>query len=198
VARIRFDFQKSARPFKWIICGDISEFESDHPSQAVRSPAGLVRLQEYVNLWAIHRWKFGCREIVVRCLEQRKSPREGQRPELSDGRSLAPQDRLFVLPRRPLRPEPLPPSAWKGSKARLKGSQHRYMDLGVATFPSESIVLDEAENQSFLSFKLRRMKRTSCPPSLMGSLLSPRGSQADILPPGKGLLLQLCSKSVQA
>jgi hypothetical protein len=156
VARIRFDFQKSARPFKGIICGDISEFESDHPSQAVRSPAGFVRLQEYVNLWAIHRWKFGCREIVVRCLEQRKSPREGQRPELSDGRSLAPQDRLFVLPRRPLRPEPLPPSAWKGSKARLKGSQHRYMDLGVATFPSESIVLDEAENQSFLSFKLRR------------------------------------------
>jgi hypothetical protein len=26
----------------------------------------------------------------------------------------------------------------------------------------------------------------------------PRGSQSDILPPGKGLLLQLCSKSVQA
>jgi hypothetical protein len=142
------------------------------PSQAVRSPAGFVRLQQYVNLWAIHRWKFGCREIVVRCLEQRKSPREGQRPELSDGRSLAPQDRLFVLPRRPLRPERLPPS-----KARLKGSQHRYMDLGVATFPSESIVLDEAENQSFLSFKLRRDETNIVSTEPEGSLLSPASRQ---------------------
>src|SRR5437660_12311558 len=37
VARIRFDFQKSARRFKGIICDDISEFESYMPSHAVTS-----------------------------------------------------------------------------------------------------------------------------------------------------------------
>jgi hypothetical protein len=37
VARIRLDFRKSLRPFKGIICHDISEFESYMPSQAVRS-----------------------------------------------------------------------------------------------------------------------------------------------------------------
>jgi len=38
VARIRQDLRKSARPFKGIIFPDISKFESDMPSQAVRSP----------------------------------------------------------------------------------------------------------------------------------------------------------------
>jgi hypothetical protein len=38
VARIRLDSRKSARPFKEMICGDISEFESHMPSHAVRSP----------------------------------------------------------------------------------------------------------------------------------------------------------------
>jgi len=35
VARIRPDSRKSVRPFKGIICDDISEFESDMPSHAV-------------------------------------------------------------------------------------------------------------------------------------------------------------------
>jgi hypothetical protein len=39
VARIRLDSRKSVRPFKGIICGDISEFESCQPSHAVSSPA---------------------------------------------------------------------------------------------------------------------------------------------------------------
>jgi hypothetical protein len=40
-------FRESARPFKGIICDDISEFESYHPSHAVRSPwamSGLTAL----------------------------------------------------------------------------------------------------------------------------------------------------------
>src|SRR5438445_7921155 len=37
-AEIRLDHRKSVRPFKGIFCDDISEFESSHPSQAVRSP----------------------------------------------------------------------------------------------------------------------------------------------------------------
>jgi hypothetical protein len=105
--RTSFHHQSEAQPPNGPLTAATSpDTPSYMASQAVRSPAGFVRLQQYVNLWAIHRWKFGCREIVVRCLEQRKSPREGQRPELSDGRSLAPQDRLFVLPRRPLRTTP--------------------------------------------------------------------------------------------
>jgi hypothetical protein len=36
-ARIRLDFWKFVRPFKGIICDDISEFESYHPSHAVGS-----------------------------------------------------------------------------------------------------------------------------------------------------------------
>src|SRR5947207_1297432 len=36
-ARIRLDSRKSMRSFKEIICVDISEFESSHPSQAVGS-----------------------------------------------------------------------------------------------------------------------------------------------------------------
>ena len=35
VARIRLDPWESPRPFKGLICDDISEFESDHLSQAV-------------------------------------------------------------------------------------------------------------------------------------------------------------------
>ena len=38
LAGIRLDSRKSVRPFKGIICDDISEFESHMPSQAVRSP----------------------------------------------------------------------------------------------------------------------------------------------------------------
>ena len=38
VARIRVYPRKSARAFKGIICADVSEFESSHPSHAVRSP----------------------------------------------------------------------------------------------------------------------------------------------------------------
>jgi hypothetical protein len=35
-AKIRLDSRKSTRPFKGIICDDISEFESHMPSKAVR------------------------------------------------------------------------------------------------------------------------------------------------------------------
>ncbi|HVI67315.1 MAG TPA: hypothetical protein VM910_32775, partial [Bradyrhizobium sp.] len=38
VARIRLDRRKSTQLFKGIICDDISEFESSHASQPVRSP----------------------------------------------------------------------------------------------------------------------------------------------------------------
>jgi hypothetical protein len=41
-ARIRLDFRKSVRSFKGIICGDISEFESYMPSQAVGSPSVVI------------------------------------------------------------------------------------------------------------------------------------------------------------
>jgi hypothetical protein len=37
LAGIRLDSRKSVRSFKGIICVDISEFESSHPSQAVYS-----------------------------------------------------------------------------------------------------------------------------------------------------------------
>jgi hypothetical protein len=44
VARIRLHSGKSARHFKGIFCGDISEFESDHLSHAVGSlPANMRR-----------------------------------------------------------------------------------------------------------------------------------------------------------
>ena len=50
VARIQLDSRKSVRPFKGMICDDISEFESDMPSHAVglpqvRSPMGNLRAQ---------------------------------------------------------------------------------------------------------------------------------------------------------
>ena len=45
VARIRLVSRKSPRLFKGIICDDISEFESSHPSHPVRSLAGLPRLR---------------------------------------------------------------------------------------------------------------------------------------------------------
>src|SRR5438034_7236741 len=49
VARIRFDFWKSVRHLKWILPDDISEFESDMPSQAVRSLWVMSGLQKYVR-----------------------------------------------------------------------------------------------------------------------------------------------------
>jgi hypothetical protein len=42
MARIRVDSRKSVRPFKGIICDDVSEFESHMPSQPVRSPPLLA------------------------------------------------------------------------------------------------------------------------------------------------------------
>jgi hypothetical protein len=41
-ARIRLDSRKSMRSFKEIICVDISEFESSHPSHAVGLSASLL------------------------------------------------------------------------------------------------------------------------------------------------------------
>jgi len=42
-ARIRLDSRKFVRPFKQIICGDVSEFESHMPRQAVGSPPAIGR-----------------------------------------------------------------------------------------------------------------------------------------------------------
>jgi hypothetical protein len=36
-------FPQILRPFKGIVCGDISEFESYHPSHAVRSPPDRIQ-----------------------------------------------------------------------------------------------------------------------------------------------------------
>src|SRR5262245_51961325 len=54
VARIRLDHRKSVRPFKGIICDDVSEFESHMPSQAVLSlwdhqPTCRSDVSPYVN-----------------------------------------------------------------------------------------------------------------------------------------------------
>jgi hypothetical protein len=46
-AGIRLGSGKSARPFKGIICVDISEFESSHPSHAVRSLWAMAGLRNY-------------------------------------------------------------------------------------------------------------------------------------------------------
>jgi hypothetical protein len=46
VARIRLHPRKFVRPFKGIICGDISEFESHMPSHAVRSLGASSGLQK--------------------------------------------------------------------------------------------------------------------------------------------------------
>jgi hypothetical protein len=43
VGRIRLDSWKFMRSYKGIICGDISEFESYHPSHAVRSPPDRIQ-----------------------------------------------------------------------------------------------------------------------------------------------------------
>jgi hypothetical protein len=51
VARIRLDSRKSVRPFKGIICADISEFESYHLSHAVWSP--LRRPPENCGHWEL-------------------------------------------------------------------------------------------------------------------------------------------------
>jgi hypothetical protein len=57
-AGIRLDHRKTARPFKRIFCDDISEFESSHPSHAVRSPLlFLGRPPKSANL---HRGQSNC------------------------------------------------------------------------------------------------------------------------------------------
>ena len=54
VARIRLDSRKSVRPFKGIICDDISEFESYMLSQAVRSPSVVIGAVSFSELaWVI-------------------------------------------------------------------------------------------------------------------------------------------------
>jgi hypothetical protein len=49
VARIRLNPWKTVRPFKGIICDDISEFESYMPSQPVRSLWVMSGLQKYAR-----------------------------------------------------------------------------------------------------------------------------------------------------
>jgi hypothetical protein len=66
VVRIRLDFRKSVRSFKGIICGDISEFESSHPSHAVRLCGPL--------LWQSLAWdtgfgRFWCKLALRECVE---------------------------------------------------------------------------------------------------------------------------------
>src|SRR5262249_21441337 len=50
VARIRLDSRESERPFKGIICRDISEFESHMPSHAVRSQWAMSAWQQSAAL----------------------------------------------------------------------------------------------------------------------------------------------------
>jgi hypothetical protein len=45
--RIRLDSHKSVRPFKGIICDDVSEFESHMPSQPVQSLEVTSGAQKY-------------------------------------------------------------------------------------------------------------------------------------------------------
>jgi len=49
-ARIRLDSRKSVRSFTEIICVDISEFESSHPSHAVRSRPAKMRAPPTTNV----------------------------------------------------------------------------------------------------------------------------------------------------
>jgi hypothetical protein len=49
VIGIRLNSRESMRSFKGIICDDVSEFESYHPSQAVRSLGGCVALAKFVR-----------------------------------------------------------------------------------------------------------------------------------------------------
>src|SRR6516162_5261209 len=59
MAGIRLGSWESARAFKGIICDDISEFESSHPSQAVPSLWAMSRWQKFARhsreLW--RRWR---------------------------------------------------------------------------------------------------------------------------------------------
>jgi hypothetical protein len=63
MARIRPDSRKSVRSFKGIICVDISEFESSHPSHAVGSPSVVVR---NVDLGRVHARPGACGTAAVR------------------------------------------------------------------------------------------------------------------------------------
>src|SRR5262245_53955912 len=47
--QFRLDSRKSVRPFKGIICDDVSEFESCMPSQAVRSLGAMFRSQKFAR-----------------------------------------------------------------------------------------------------------------------------------------------------
>jgi hypothetical protein len=49
-------FPQIFRPFKGIICGDISEFESSHPSHAVRSPPARLDYSTFL-LWRGAAWR---------------------------------------------------------------------------------------------------------------------------------------------
>src|SRR5262249_8094362 len=49
MAGIRLRSRESARAFKGIICDDISEFESDMPSHAVRSLGAMSRPREFAR-----------------------------------------------------------------------------------------------------------------------------------------------------
>src|SRR5262249_40909126 len=67
VARIRLDHRKSVRPFKGIICDDVSEFESHMPSHAVRS------------LWLIYGTSKNARHSTRLARLKRARPRAGGR-----------------------------------------------------------------------------------------------------------------------
>jgi hypothetical protein len=56
VARIRPDSRKSARPFKGIICADVSEFESYMASHAVGSPPARLDYSIFL-LWRGAAWR---------------------------------------------------------------------------------------------------------------------------------------------
>src|SRR5258708_16436634 len=70
-AGIRLDHRKSVRPFKGRFCNNISEFESSHPSHAVRSPPIIPR--------PCRRTRAGAYEIDILAHEVRALADAGQR-----------------------------------------------------------------------------------------------------------------------
>ena len=72
MARIRLDPRKSARPFKWIICNDVSEFESYMPSHAVTSlwaiqMNGLKQLSFHFHLMRVANGRADSRQQPEEC-----------------------------------------------------------------------------------------------------------------------------------
>ena len=76
VARIRLDSRKSGRPFKGIFCDDVSEFESDMLSHAVRSLCAMVKL----TYGRANRDKVSPPDTLTIAAQERRTPRGKSAP----------------------------------------------------------------------------------------------------------------------